>query len=1029
MKLRGLAFVLLAFFTAGAGAQQSSRPSPEEAFKGLDTDGNGKLSRTEFSKLKDYVPYFRDRPEAIDSTFDRLDKNHHGELTLEEYREFYHLGASAQQERPRVSPEEAFAALDTDGNGTLNLEEFSQLKNYVPFFQAHPEAVEATFKKLDVKSDGQLTIEEYRELYNLRRRAQEGNSPPTPSAAPKPEPVKPEVPKTGASKVEQPTPEGLAFFEKKIRPVLVDKCYKCHSADSEKIKGGLVLDTRQGIRLGGDTGPAVVPGDVSGSLLVEALRYTNKDLKMPPEKSGGKLPDDVIADFEQWIKMGAPDSREASHGVAASKPSWDTEKAKNHWAFKAPRTEAPPAVRDSAWPHSDIDRFLLAALEARDLKPVADADKTTLLRRVYFDLTGLPPTPEELAAFLADPSPNAFAKVVDALLASPRFGETWGRHWLDVARYAESTGRDVNATVPHAWRYRDYVIAAFNADQPYDQFIREQIAGDLLPAKDDRERAQNLIATGFLAIGSINLTERNPRQFALDLADEQLDTVSQAVLGMTVACARCHDHKFDPIPQRDYYAMAGIFLSTETCYGTAPLFENGHPGKEIPLPVGAGLPVPAKKINAEKRAALEAAYTTARSYSDGMFSGKIPQPKEELKKRLAALVLADRVGQTKKELESYDADGNLKPLAVGVSDLPAGKPSRSPGVPHSYEEVIARFQARAEMFSAVGDSPLFVRGDAAKPADKVPRGFLTALGAAQSAQIAPGQSGRRELADWLVSSKNPLTARVYVNRVWHSLFGRGLVESVNNFGTTGDQPSNPALLDYLAVRFQQEGWSTKKLIREIVLSHGYQLSSGYDDRNFTSDPENALVWRHAPHRLEAEAIRDSMLAVSGALQLVPPVGSEVALIGDGALGGREIRFMRKPLNGDLFVEAKGEFRSVYLPVVRNALPDALAAFDFAEPNNVGGHREATNVPTQALYLLNNDFVTAQARHFADRLLALPPPERVNRAFQLAFSRLPTPNEEAATAALFQGYPTHDEKAAWTSFCRALFGCAEFRILD
>jgi hypothetical protein len=938
------------------------------------------------------------------------------------------------QYKPRVSPEEAFKFLDTDGNGTLSEEEFSKLKDYSPYFQAHPEAIDPVFKKLDLKGDGQLTFEEYREVYNLAKRAQAASATPQPNPASKPEtartePAKPPTPTAPAQASTAPTADGLAFFEKKIRPVLTDKCYKCHSADSEKIKGGLVLDTRQGIRRGGDTAPAVVPGDLAGSLLVEALHYTNKDLQMPPEKSGGKLPDSVIADFEQWIKMGAPDPREATAAVAASKPSWDTEKAKNHWAFKAPQPQTPPAVHDASWPHSDVDRFLLAALEAKDLKPVPDADRAALLRRLYFDLTGLPPTPAQLDAFLADTSPKAVEKVVDELLASPRFGETWGRHWLDVARFAESSGRDVNATEPHAWRYRDYVIAALNADKPYDQFIREQIAGDLLPAKDDRERAQHLIATGFLAVGSINLTERNPRQFALDMADEQIDTVSQAVLGLTVACARCHDHKFDPIPQRDYYAMAGIFLSTDTRYGTAPLFENGHPGKEIPLPAGAGVPVPPRKLSAEQRATLEGYLAKARAFYDRSFGPGTPPIGNDIKRRVVALGSSARIGQLQKELDSYDAEGNQKPVAVGVLDLPAEKAAAPLGLPRNYAEGLARFQARAVLFSAVGDSPLFVRGDAAKPADTVPRGFLSVLGATGPAQIPPGESGRRELADWLVARDNPLTARVFVNRAWHWLFGRGLVESVNNFGTTGTAPTNAALLDYLARRFEDDGWSVKKLVREIVLSRAYQLSSVYDEKGFTADPENTLVWRHSPRRLEAEAIRDGMLAVSGALQLEPPVGSAVALAGDGALGGRQIPSMRQPFNEELFVDAPGNFRSVYLPVVRNALPDALSAFDFAEPNTAGGNRDATNVPVQALYLLNSEFVTAQAQHFAERLLALPPQLRVAQAFQLAFSRPPTATEESAAHALFDGYPTSDEKAAWTSFCRALFGCAEFRILD
>ena len=946
------------------------------------------------------------------------------------------------QYKPRVTPEEAFKFLDVDGNGTLSEEEFSKLKDYSPYFRAHPEAIDPVFKKLDLKGDGQLTFEEYRELYNLGRAAQTANATPLPNPAPKPEnahaePAKPVAP---AQVSVAPTADGLAFFEKKIRPVLTDKCYKCHAADSEKIKGGLVLDTRQGIRKGGDTGPAVVPGDVAGSLLVEALHYANKDLQMPPEKAGGKLPAEVVADFEQWIKMGAPDPREAAV-AAATKPSWDTEKAKNHWAFKAPQPQTPVAVHDASWPRSDIDRFLLAPLEAKELHPVPDATPETLLRRMYFDLTGLPPTPQEVEAFVREcqtaPREKAIEHVVTRLLASPRFGETWGRHWLDVAGYAESTGRDVNATMPNAWRYRDYAIAALNADKPYDQFIREQIAGDLLPAKDDRERAQNLIATGFLALGSLNLNERSPRQFALDIADDQIDTVSQAVLGLTVACARCHDHKFDPIPQRDYYALAGIFLSTDTRYGTEPTFENGHPGSEIPLPAGAGVPLPPVRLTPERRATIEADYAKARKFSDQVFfdlyGGGRKGPEGGLtndpKRLVIAVGVTARIGQLQHELEDYDADGNPKPQAIGVLDYPAVAEPRPRTLPRNFDDAFARFRARPLDFSAVGDSPLFVRGDAAKPADKVPRGFLSVLGATEPAHIASGESGRRELADWLVSPGNPLTARVYVNRVWHWLFGRGLVESVNNFGTARAAPTNAALLDYLARRFQEEGWSTKKLVREIVLSRAYQLSSTYDDKSFTADPENTLVWRHSPRRLEAEAIRDGMLAVSGELQLEPPVGSAVAIAGDGALGGRQIPSMRQPFNDELFIGAKGNYRSVYLPVVRNALPDALAAFDLAEPNTVGGNRDATNVPGQALYLLNNEFVTDQSQHFAERLLALPPQERIPQAFELAFSRPPSAPEEAAARALFDGYPTSDERAAWTSFCRALFGCAEFRILD
>mgnify|MGYP003336151989 CR=1 FL=1 len=348
---------------------------------------------------------------------------------------------------------------------------------------------------------------------------------------------------------------GTDFFESKIRPVLVKNCYPCHSAEAGKSKGGLQLDTREGIRTGGDSGPAVVPGELEKSLLIGAIRHDNADLAMPPEKAGGKLPDAVIRDFEAWVKMGAPDPRTGGAKPVAKK--YDTSQAKNWWAYQPLQKSPVPSPKDAAWARGDIDRFVLAALEAKGLKPVADAELTTLARRIHFDLTGLPPTPEETDAFLKSAAINretAIAQLVDRLLASPRFGEHWGRHWLDVARYAESSGRDENVTFPNAWRYRDYVVAALNADKPYDRFVLEQLAGDLLTGAQGDERAQNVIATGFLAIGAKSLNDRVPRQFAVDHADEQINAVGQAFLGQTWGCARCHDHKFDPMSQREYAA-------------------------------------------------------------------------------------------------------------------------------------------------------------------------------------------------------------------------------------------------------------------------------------------------------------------------------------------------------------------------------------------------------------------------------------------------------------------------------------------
>ena len=837
------------------------------------------------------------------------------------------------------------------------------------------------------------------------------------------------------------------FFEKKIRPVLADKCYKCHSEKSEKIKGGLVLDTREGIRRGGDNGPAVVPGDLKESLLIEAVRYASKDFAMPPKKEGGKLPDEVIRDFEKWVQMGAPDPRD---GAAKVVKKYDEAKAKAWWAFQPVKKPVVPAVQDAAWAKSDLDRFVLAGLEAKGLKPVADADKLTLIRRVYFDLLGLPPPHAEITAFVQDKSPEAFAKVVDRLLASPQFGERWGRHWLDVARYAESSGKDFNTAYPHAWRYRDYVIAAFNADKPYDEFVREQIAGDLLPAKDDRERAEHQIATGYLAIGAKSLNEQNPRQFALDVADEQIDALSQGMLGMTIACARCHDHKFDPIPQRDYYAMAGIFLSTDTRYGTAAGLQNRHPTKPIELPTGAALPKVALSLSAEERARKETQLAALKKERDEMIAErqKARRAGTQDQNGARALRLISQVGELEAELSSFDTSGQPKALAVGVLDRPA--PGTAAGFGGTLREGIrSQVFGRAAAFRTITDSPLFARGEPDKPGEKVPRGFVSALSTGAAPVIPAKTSGRRELAEWIVAPENPLTARVLANRVWHWLFGRGIVESVDNFGTSGQPPTNAALLDHLALGLRDGGWSVKKLIREIVLSRTYQLGSAFDEKSFATDPENTLVWRMSKRRLDAECIRDAILATSQQLQLQPPIGSPVALAGDGPVS--------RPRRGgsDVAINAATNVRSVYLPIIRNLLPEALDAFDFAEPSLVTGARETTNVPSQALFLLNSEFVATQARLLGQRVVASYPggpnggasanlDERVTYAYWLVFSRPPDAVEHTAAMTFFGKFPAAWSKgdksapalrnaaaatAAWTSFCRALFASAEFRYLN
>ncbi len=862
------------------------------------------------------------------------------------------------------------------------------------------------------------------------------------------------------------TPEQLDFFEKKIRPVLADKCYKCHSEKTEKVKGGLVLDTREGIRRGGDSGAAVVPGDLKESILIEAIRYSNKDFAMPPEKEGGKLPDAVIKDFETWVSMGAADPRD---GAAKVVKKYDAEATEKWWAFQPPQKVSVPPPKDAAWAYGDVDRFLMTGLEAKNLRPVADAQPDALLRRIYFDLIGLPPSPKEVGDFFKDWQSAAasrqlqqavLAKWVDKLLAAPQFGERWGRHWLDVARYAESSGKDVNTAFPHAWRYRDYVIAAFNEDKPFDQFLREQIAGDLLPSKGEAQRATQLTATGFLALGPKGLNEQNPRQFCLDLADEQVDVVSQAFMGMTVSCARCHDHKFDPISQREYYALAGIFLSTDTRYGTATGIQNRHSSELVELPIASGVKTDGKALSAAERKDKETRLAALKKEQADLIKERFearrdgkPEPARTGAAQLRPLIVVTQIGQLETELKGFDESGQAKALAMGVQDLPQ---SKGAAFGRGLGEFLRRGPqariGRPPEFASVQDAKLYARGDADKPTDSVPRGFPGAL-SVNPTSIPAAESGRKQLADWLVSPTNPLTARVAVNRVWSWVFGRGIVESVDNFGTTGKTPDNQALLDFLAVKFAAPtaqggyGWSMKRLARDLVLSHAYQLSSEYQPATFAADPENTLLWRASKRRLDAECIRDAMLAASGKLELESPSGSLISKNGDGPIGGPRFR----GISEDQLINSGGavSYRSVYLPVARDLPPDALAVFDFSDPNQVTGDREKTNVPAQALYILNNEFVSRCAGNLADRVLAAFPSnagfdQRLNYCYWLTLGRNPTANEKSAAWNFLQKFPANwskgetaqpgmkdaaDMRAAWLSLARALFATADFRYLN
>lgn len=803
--------------------------------------------------------------------------------------------------------------------------------------------------------------------------------------------------------------DGMRFFESNIRSVLVKHCYECHSSQSGAAEGGLRLDSRDAIRTGGDRGPAVVPGMPEKSLLLIAVSHSDPDLRMPPQKR--KLPDSVVADFQKWVRMGAPDPRDrASAGSVATGKA-----GRDFWAYQTPTEQEVPRVDGDLWSKRDIDYFVLAKLKENGLSPSADSELSTLLRRLHFDLIGLPPLPATIDRFVGRAESTgidrAMAQEVDQLLSSPQFGERWGRHWLDVARFAESSGKDANISFPYAWRYRDYVIDCVNDDVPYDRFLTEQLAGDLLPYDSAKERARLLIATGFLAVGTKNLDEMNALQFQADIVDEQIDATSRAILGSSIACARCHDHKFDPFSMKDYYALAGIFASTKTFFGTAISPSNRVGGDPLPLPIDAGLPVYHKSIKPEKVAQLKADMAKLRQEEkDGRAA--VFKAIKEGRDASGIFTLRDalrifwRTGAIEGQLEKVDEDGNALPLATGVLDR---------------EQVL--------------DVPLLKRGEISQPGDVVSRAFLEVFNLETSPAIPKDASGRLEFAQWLTHPQHPLTSRVMVNRIWKHLFGQGLVATVDDFGSTGQPPGHPQLLDHLAVEFVENGWSVKSIIRELVLSRTYRQASIWREAAFVSDPDNKLLWRMPKRRLEAEAIRDAMLAVSGELDLTRPEASLVGrVIGDRPISliGLDKR-LPKDLDGSVH-------RSVYLPVIRDRLPDVLELFDMAPSGFVTGARETTNVPTQALYLMNSPFVFDRAEAFAKRVRDKAGDEleaRIRYIFRLCFGRLPEP-EEAASAMKFlssdlqsTGETEVAKKPAdtLTRFCQAILCTAEFRNID
>ncbi len=821
-----------------------------------------------------------------------------------------------------------------------------------------------------------------------------------------------------------PTEAQLAHFESKIRPILVKHCYDCHSAEADTAEGGLRVDSREALLRGGDRGPAVVPGDPGASLLITAVTHADADLKMPPKQP--QLSASVLADLNTWIKDGAADPRRESEKPKGAAQAWNKGSAEDHWAylplprnedgkFKQPSLPTFKSEVDREWPRRNLDSFILAKLKNHDLSPSPDASPAKLFRRLHFDIVGLPPTPDDLQQFqqrIAEAGLDAALEhETDRLLALPQFGERWGRHWLDVARFGESSGKEANISFPYAWRYRDYVIDALNRDLPYDRFLTEQIAGDLLPYEEDAERARLLIATGFLALGPKNLDAMNPLQFLAEVVDEQIDSVTRSVLASSVACARCHDHKFDPFSMRDYYALAGIFASTETFFGTAVSPANRVGGKPLPLPTKAGYQALHASIPASKVAELQSDLDKLQQEEkDGraavqkaIAEGKDPS---DIFTITDALRIFWRSGAIRGELNKVSERGEALPLTMGVLD-------------------------REQIF----DVPLLERGEIGRPGKSVPRAFPAAIQLDAKIEIPSNRSGRLEFAQWLTHPQHPMTSRVLVNRVWKHLFGAGLVSTVDNFGTTGTPPSHPELLDHLAIQFMENGWSIKQLVREMVLSRTYRQASDYNEAAFLKDPDNRWLWRASKRRLEAEAIRDAILAVSGELDRSRPIGSLVGrVIMDKPISliGLDKR-LPNDLDGSLH-------RSVYLPVIRDRLPDVLDLFDFAEPGQVTGARETTNVPTQALYLMNSPFVQSRADAFAARLQNQEEEllQRVRLAFRWCYNRVPDAEEEQRSLAFLQrslepsseqNSKQEDATDRWNSFCQALLCTAEFRNLD
>jgi hypothetical protein len=812
-----------------------------------------------------------------------------------------------------------------------------------------------------------------------------------------------------------PSAAAIQFFESKIRPVLADNCYKCHG--DEKPKGGLRLSSRAAMLEGGDQGPALVPGDPAKSLLIKAVNQTDEHLKMPPKK---KLSPQQIADLTQWVKIGAPwpggDTKTAAPPRKGELQVTDKDRA--HWAFQRVKRPAVPAVQNSGTVANPIDAFILAKLEAKGLRANPPAEKRELIRRLYYDLLGLPPTPEEVEAWLNDKSPNAYERLVDRLLDSPHYGEKWGRHWLDLVRYAETNSYERDNPKPNAWRYRDYVIRSFNNDKPYDQFIREQLAGDELPYGEPGASAPGasdddaFIATGYYRLGIWDDEPTDREQARYDGLDDIVTTTGQVFLGLTLDCARCHDHKIDPVPQKDYYRFLAFFQNINH-------YRNGGPTDEVVLGDQAGRASYEQQVKAleKQRQELQTALTAFEEEFRKLYEqvNGSSVPKEEVPRLIrmegAKLLGQDRFARYQEQRREFD---NLKKQTV-------------PG-----EKALCVSEAgnRApETFVMIRGNP-HVKGDKVEPAFPL---VLTGASPLIPTTLPNAKTtGRRlALANWLASPDNALTARVMVNRIWQHHFGRGIVRSPNNFGTQGDRPTHPELLDWLASEFVRQGWRLKPLHRLIVTSNAYRMSSRGNAAAQAADQINDLFWRFDMRRLSGEEIRDSILAVTGSLNpkmygrsVYVDIPKEV-LAGQSAPG---YGWGKSPPD-------EQNRRSIYIHVKRSLLTPILESFDLAETDRTTPVRFTTTQPTQALGMLNGDFLNQQAALLARRLKAEAGDDvtkQVRLALRLVTQRQPSDSEIQRGVGLMETLQRRDKASpelALKYFCLMALSLNEFVYLD